>query len=112
MVEPLRGEHLVEPAQGELPLLQDAREAAGSKAPQATLETPLMLLLRPDLAALECVYHRAQTTPPLLGVPGRGRHACPLVRRLAPAHLTEEREKEKRLTRLKGDEQHHVNKVQ
>lgn len=96
VVEPLGGKHLVEAAKGELPLLEDAREAAGSKAPQATLEPPLMLLLRPKLSAPERTHHRALTTPPLLSVPGRGGHTRPLARRLAPGHLTEEREKARR----------------
>lgn len=68
VVEPLGGEHLVESAQGELPLLQDAGQSAGCETTQAPLEPQLVLLLRPELPPPEGANHRVPTAPPLLGM--------------------------------------------
>lgn len=68
VVEPLGSKHLVESAQRELPLLEDAGKSAGRKAPQAPLEPQLVLLLRPELPPPKGAYHRVPTAPPLLGM--------------------------------------------
>lgn len=68
VVQPLGRKHLVEPPKRELPLLEDARQPAGSKAPQAPLQPQLMLLLRPELPSTESPHHRAAAAPPLLGM--------------------------------------------
>lgn len=87
VVEPLGGEHLVESAQGELPLLKDAGQSAGREAAQAPLEPQLVLLLRPELPPPKGAYHRVPTAPPLLGMTWWTGNTTPLVWRLAPAQL-------------------------
>lgn len=87
MVEPLRGEHLVESAQGELPLLENAGQSAGREAAQAPLEPQLVLLLRPELPPPEGADHRVPTAPPRLGMTWWTRNTTPLVWCLAPAQL-------------------------
>lgn len=93
VVEPLWSKHLVESPQRELPLLEDARESAGCKAPQAPLEPQLMLLLRPELSPPKGTYHRVPTAPPLLGMTWWTRNTTPLVWCLTPAQLRKERGK-------------------
>lgn len=68
VVQPLGRKHLVESPKRELPLLEDTREPAGGKAPQAPLQPRLMLLLGPELSSTEGPYHRAAAAPPLLGM--------------------------------------------
>lgn len=68
VVEPLGGEHLVESAQRELPLFEDAWQSAGRKAAQAPLKPQLVLLLRPELPTPQGTDHRVPTAPPLLGM--------------------------------------------
>jgi len=71
VVEPLRRKHLVEAAQRELPLLEDAWEPARGKPAQAPLQPQLVLLLRPKLPAPEGAHHGAAAAPPLLGMARR-----------------------------------------
>lgn len=68
VVEPLGGKHLIESAQGEFPLLEDAGQSAGREAAQAPLKPQLVLLLWPELPAPKGAYHRVPTAPPLLGM--------------------------------------------
>lgn len=57
VVQPLGSKHLIESPERELPLLEDTRQPAGSKAPQAALQPQLMLLLGPELASPQGPHH-------------------------------------------------------
>lgn len=57
LIEPLRSEHLVKAAQGELALFEDSWDAPCCKATQAALEPPLMLLLRTKLPSADGGHH-------------------------------------------------------
>lgn len=57
LIEPLRGEHLVEAAQGELALSEDPRDASCCEATQAALEPPLVLLLWTKLPSADGGHH-------------------------------------------------------
>lgn len=78
VVEPLGCEDLVEGAERELPLAEDAWQSLGGTAPQALLEVVLvLLLLLPELPALQETHHR------LL----HHRQTLPLAHRLTPGQL-------------------------
>lgn len=91
VVQPLGRKHLVESPKRELPLLEDARQPAGSEAAQAALQPQLVLLLGPELPSPEGPHHRAAAAPPLLGMTRRTGKTTPLVWCLTPAQLRKKR---------------------
>lgn len=68
LIEPLRGEHLVETPQGEFALFEDSRDASCCEATQAALEPPLVLILWTKFPSADSGHHRLTALPPLLGM--------------------------------------------